>query len=48
MLQVFVHDSSSPKLLVIILGSFQIFSKIRGDIRKPNITTRGWGEDDSW
>jgi hypothetical protein len=26
------HESSSPKPLKITLGSFQIFSKIRGDI----------------
>ncbi len=29
----FFHESSSPKPLKIMLGSFQIFSKILGDIR---------------
>jgi hypothetical protein len=33
LLQVF-----SPKPLIITLGSFQIFSKIRGDIRKSRCT----------
>jgi long-subunit acyl-CoA synthetase (AMP-forming) len=27
----FFHESPSPKPLIITLGSFQIFSKIRGD-----------------
>ncbi len=30
----FFHESPSPKPLIITLGSFRIFSKIRGDIRK--------------
>jgi hypothetical protein len=34
LLQVFFHESSSPKPLKITEGLFQIFSKIRGDIRK--------------
>jgi hypothetical protein len=39
LLQVFFHESPSPKLLIITLGSSRIFSKIRGDIRKSNCTT---------
>ncbi len=35
----FFHDSPSPKPLIITLGSFQIFSKIRGYIRKSRCTT---------
>ncbi len=35
----FFRESSSPKPLKIILGSFQIFSKILGDIRKSSCTT---------
>ncbi len=35
----FFHESPSPKPLIITLGSFQIFSKIRGDIRKSRCTT---------
>ncbi len=35
----FFHESPSPKLLIITLGSFRIFSKIRGDIRKSRCTT---------
>jgi hypothetical protein len=35
----FFHESPSPKLLIITLGSFRIFSKIRGDIRKSRFTT---------
>jgi hypothetical protein len=35
----FFHESPSPKPLKITLGSFQIFSKIRGDIRKSRCTT---------
>jgi hypothetical protein len=38
LLQVF-HESSSPKPLKITLGSFQIFLKICGDIRKCRCTT---------
>ncbi len=34
----FFHASSSPKSLKITLGSFRIFSKIRGDIRKSRCT----------
>ncbi len=33
------RDSSCPKPLKITLGSFRIFSKIRGDIRKSRFTT---------
>jgi hypothetical protein len=33
------HESPSPKPLKITLGSFPIFSKIRGDIRKSRCTT---------
>jgi hypothetical protein len=35
----FFRESSSPKPLKIALGSFQIFSKIRGDIHKSRCTT---------
>ncbi len=35
----FFHESPSPKPLIITLGSFQIFSKIRRDIRKSKCTT---------
>jgi hypothetical protein len=35
----FFHESSSPKPLKIALGSFQIFSKILGDIRKSRCST---------
>jgi hypothetical protein len=38
----FFHESSSPKLLKITLGSFRIYSKIRGDICKsaaPTVAT---------
>ncbi len=38
LLQVFFHESPSPKPLIITLGSFQI-SKIHGDIRKSRCTT---------
>jgi hypothetical protein len=34
----FFHESPSPKPLIITLGSFRIFSKIRGDIRKSKCT----------
>jgi hypothetical protein len=34
------HESSSPNPLKITLGSFRIFSKIRGDIRKSRCTIR--------
>ncbi len=37
----FFHESPSPKPLIITLGSFWIFSKIRGDIRKSRCTTTG-------
>jgi len=40
----FFHESSSPKPLKITLGSFQIFSKIRGEIRKSRCTN---GIDDT-
>ncbi len=33
------HESPSPKPLIITLGSFRIFLKIRGDIRKSRCTT---------
>ncbi len=39
LLQVFFHESPSPKPLKIKVGSFRIFSKIRGDIRKSRCTT---------
>ncbi len=39
LLQVFFHESPSPKPLIITLGSFRIFSKIHGDIRKSRCTT---------
>jgi hypothetical protein len=35
----FFHESHSPKPLKITLGSFRIFSKIRGDIRNLRCTT---------
>jgi hypothetical protein len=35
----FLHGSVSPKALVIPLGPFQIFSKIRRDIRSSRCTT---------
>jgi hypothetical protein len=35
----FFHESSSNKPLKIALGSFQIFSKICGDIHKSRSTT---------
>jgi hypothetical protein len=35
----FFHESVSPKLLIIPLGPFQIFSKIRGDIRSSRFAT---------
>ncbi len=38
-LQVFFHESSSHKPLQITVGSFQIFSKILGVIRKWRCTT---------
>jgi hypothetical protein len=38
LLQIF-DESPSPKPLIITLGSFQIFWKIRGDIRKSRCTT---------
>jgi hypothetical protein len=34
-----LHESPSPKPLIIALGSFRIFSKIHGDIRKSRCTT---------
>jgi hypothetical protein len=40
----FFHESPSPKPLIITLGSFQIFSKIRGDIRKSRCTTDTGGK----
>jgi hypothetical protein len=44
LLQVFFIESSSPKPLEIILGSFGIFSKIRVDIRNSrcSIGVRGF------
>ena len=39
LLLVFFHESVSPKALSIPLGPFQIFSKIRGDIRSSMLTT---------
>jgi hypothetical protein len=35
----FFHESPSPKALKITVGSFRIFSKIRGYIRKSRCTT---------
>jgi hypothetical protein len=35
----FFHESPSLKPMKITLGSFRIFSKIRGDIRKSRCTT---------
>jgi hypothetical protein len=35
----FFHESVSPKPLSIPLGSFRIFSKIRGDIRSSMFAT---------
>jgi hypothetical protein len=35
----FFHESPSPNPLIITVGSFRIFSKIRGDIRKSKFTT---------
>jgi hypothetical protein len=35
----FFHESPSSKPLILTLGSFRIFSKIRGDIRKSRCTT---------
>jgi hypothetical protein len=37
----FFHESVSPKSLSIPKGPFQIFSKIRGDIRSSRYTTGG-------
>ncbi len=39
LLQVFFHESVSPKPLIIPLGPFQFFAKIRGDIRSSRCTT---------
>jgi hypothetical protein len=39
LLQVFIHESTSPKPPKITLGSFQIFLKIRRDICKWRCTT---------
>jgi hypothetical protein len=39
LLQVFFHESSSPKPLKITLVSFKIFSKNHGDICKSRCTT---------
>jgi hypothetical protein len=38
---VFFHESVSPQPWSIPLRPFQIFSKIRGDIRKSRCTTGG-------
>jgi hypothetical protein len=35
----FFHESVSPQPKSILLGPFQIFSKIRGNIRKSRCTT---------
>ena len=45
MLQVFFHESPSPKPLKITLESMLIISKIRGDIRKSRCTTGVNGND---
>jgi hypothetical protein len=34
----FFHKPSSPKPLKLTIGSFRLFSKIRGDIRKTRCT----------
>jgi hypothetical protein len=39
LLLVFFHESISPQVQSIPIGRFQIFSKIRGDIRKSRCTT---------
>ncbi len=39
LLHVFFHESPSPQSLEIALGSFWIFSQIRGDIRKSRCNT---------
>jgi hypothetical protein len=39
LLLVFFHESVSPKPLIIPLGPFGIFSKIRGDIRSSSFAT---------
>jgi hypothetical protein len=41
LLQIFFHEPSFPKPLKITLGSFRIFSIIRGDIRKSWCTAGG-------
>jgi hypothetical protein len=35
----FYHESVSPKSLIILIGPFQFFSKIRGDIRSSRFAT---------
>ncbi len=35
----FFHESFSPKPLIIPIGPFQMFSKIRGDIRSSRFAT---------
>jgi hypothetical protein len=35
----FLHGSVSPKPLILLLGLFQIFSKIPGDIRSSRCIT---------
>jgi hypothetical protein len=35
----FLHESVFPKPLIILLGPFQIFSKIRGDIGSSMLAT---------
>jgi hypothetical protein len=39
LLLVFFHESVSPKPLIIPLGPFGFFSKIRGDIRSSTFAT---------
>jgi hypothetical protein len=39
LLLVFFHESVSPKPLIIQLGPFRIFSKIRGGIRSSRFAT---------
>jgi hypothetical protein len=44
----FLHESVSPKPLIIPLGPFQIFSKIRGDIRSSRFATGVNETGDKW
>jgi hypothetical protein len=44
----FFRESISPKPLIIPLGPFQIFSKIRGDIRSSRFATGVNETGDKW